>query len=38
MSLNIVPVEIQYDENFDKIQNLKLGIPANYNLNKFSNP
>lgn len=38
MSLNIVPIQLQYDDEFKTIQNIKLHPPHNYNLNKFSNP
>jgi hypothetical protein len=38
MSLNIVPIQLQYDDDFKTIQNIKLHSPYNYNLNKFSNP
>lgn len=38
MSLNIVPVEVTYDEKFESIQNIHLWDPINYNLNKYSNP
>lgn len=38
MSLNIVPVEIDYTDDFSKIDDIKVFDPINYNLNKFSNP
>lgn len=38
MSLNIVPVQLDYTDNFDKIEDIKVFDPINYNLNRFSNP
>ena len=38
MSLNIVPIQIDYDENFETIKDIHLHEPELENLNKFSNP
>lgn len=38
MSLNIVPVQLDYSDDFNKIDDIKVFDPINYNLNKFSNP
>lgn len=38
MSLNIVPVQLDYSDDFNKINDIKVFDPINYNLNKFSNP
>ena len=38
MSLNIVPIQIDYDENFETIKDIPLHEPELENLNKFSNP
>lgn len=38
MSLNIVPVQLTYDENFKTIQDIFIHAPKLENLNRFSNP
>ena len=38
MSLNIVPVHVEYSEDFEKINDIHVFSPINHNLNKFSSP
>lgn len=36
--MNIVPVQLDYSEDFTKINDIKVCKPINYNVNKYSNP